>query len=78
MSIPTFCRFFKRNIKKSYFNFLKELRIGHVNDPRKVIANGRPEYFGGEVSLTALVPTGQAELGTINFEKWCSDQLQVQ
>lgn len=30
MSIPTFCRFFKRNIKKSYFDFLKELRIGHA------------------------------------------------
>ncbi len=40
MSIPTFCRFFKRNIKKSYFDFIKELRIGHAckllretNDP---------------------------------------------
>ncbi|HMO62582.1 MAG TPA: AraC family transcriptional regulator [Ferruginibacter sp.] len=30
MTIPTFCRFFKRNIKKSYFDFLKELRIGHA------------------------------------------------
>jgi AraC-like DNA-binding protein len=30
MSIPTFCRFFKRNIKKSYFDFIKELRIGHA------------------------------------------------
>jgi hypothetical protein len=55
-----------------------ERYLQHVNDPRKVIANSRPEYFGGEVSQTALVPTGQAELGTINFEKWCSDQLQVQ
>ena len=40
MTIPTFCRFFKRNVKKSYFDFLKELRIGHAckllretNDP---------------------------------------------
>lgn len=40
MSIPTFCRFFKRNVKKSYFDFLKELRVGHAckllretNDP---------------------------------------------
>lgn len=30
MSIPTFCRFFKRNIKKSYFDFIKEIRIGHA------------------------------------------------
>lgn len=44
------------------------------NDPRKVVANGRPEYFGGEVSHTALVPAGQAELGTTNFEQWWSNQ----
>lgn len=30
MSIPTFCRFFKKNIKKSFFDFLQELRIGHA------------------------------------------------
>ncbi len=30
MSIPTFCRFFKKNIKKSYFNFIQEIRIGHA------------------------------------------------
>lgn len=30
MSIPNFCRFFKKNIKKTYFDFLKELRISHA------------------------------------------------
>lgn len=30
MSIPTFCRFFKKNIKKTYFDFLQELKIGHA------------------------------------------------
>ncbi|MEI7735401.1 MAG: AraC family transcriptional regulator [Ferruginibacter sp.] len=30
MSIPTFCRFFKKNIKKTYFNFLQDLRISHA------------------------------------------------
>jgi AraC-like DNA-binding protein/quercetin dioxygenase-like cupin family protein len=30
MTIPTFCRFFKRNIKKSYFDFLQEVRISHA------------------------------------------------
>ncbi|MDX2049057.1 MAG: SDR family oxidoreductase [Chitinophagaceae bacterium] len=48
--------------------------LQHSNDPRKVVANGRPEYFGGEVSHTALVPAGPAELGTINFEQWWSNQ----
>ena len=30
MSIPTFCRFFKKNIKKTYFNFLQDLRVSHA------------------------------------------------
>lgn len=30
MSVPAFCRFFKRNIKKSYFDFIKEIRVGHA------------------------------------------------
>ncbi|PZF71902.1 SDR family oxidoreductase [Taibaiella soli] len=47
-----------------------------TNDPRKVIANGRPEYFGGEVTHEALVPAGKAELGAINFDKWLSLQMQ--
>jgi uncharacterized protein YbjT (DUF2867 family) len=48
--------------------------LQHSADTRQVIANGKPEYFGGEVSLTALVPSGQAELGMINFEQWWSSQ----
>jgi uncharacterized protein YbjT (DUF2867 family) len=53
-----------------------ERYLQHLNDPRKVVPNGKPEYFGGEISHTALVPSGQAELGAINFEKWFSNQLQ--
>ena len=53
-----------------------ERYLQHANDPRKVLSNGRPEYFGGEVAKTALVPAGQAELGTINFERWWKSQLQ--
>lgn len=50
--------------------------LQHSNDPRKVIANGKPTYFGGEVSHSALVPAGEAQLGAINFEKWWSTQTQ--
>jgi uncharacterized protein YbjT (DUF2867 family) len=53
-----------------------ERYLKHLNDPRKVVPNGKPEYFGGGISHTALVPAGQAELGAINFEKWFSNQLQ--
>lgn len=47
-----------------------------VNDPRTVVPNGKPEYFGGEVSHTALVPAGKAALGSVSFEKWMDKQLQ--
>jgi uncharacterized protein YbjT (DUF2867 family) len=50
--------------------------LQHLNDPRKVLSNGRPEYYGGEITHTALVPAGQAELGAINYEKWLSNQTQ--
>lgn len=48
----------------------------HLNDRRKVVSNGRAEYYGGEITHTALVPEGQVEPGSINFEKWISNQLQ--
>ena len=51
-----------------------EQYLQHKNDPRKVIPNGKPAYFGGEVTQTALVPAGQAELGTVNFENWWNSQ----
>ncbi|MBO9702655.1 MAG: SDR family oxidoreductase [Sporocytophaga sp.] len=53
-----------------------ERYLQYIKDSRKVISNGRPEYFGGEVNHTALVPAGKAELGAISFEKWLSTQLQ--
>ena len=50
--------------------------LQHSNDPRKVVSDGKPAYYGGEIAHAALVPAGQAELGAINFEKWWSTQLQ--
>jgi uncharacterized protein YbjT (DUF2867 family) len=48
--------------------------LQYAKDPRKVVANGRPEYFGGEVSHTSLVPAGDATLGIIHFEQWWKNQ----
>lgn len=53
-----------------------ERYLQHTDDPRKVVSNGKPEYFGGEITHSALVPAGKAELGAINFEKWFSNQTQ--
>jgi uncharacterized protein YbjT (DUF2867 family) len=52
------------------------LYLQYANDPRTVVPNGRPEYFGGQITHTDLVPAGQAELGATKFEKWWSNQLQ--
>lgn len=41
-----------------------------TNDSRKVIANGKEEYFGAKISNTSLVPAGKASLGAITFDKW--------
>lgn len=30
MSVPNFCRFFKQNLKKTYFDFIRDLRISHA------------------------------------------------
>jgi uncharacterized protein YbjT (DUF2867 family) len=50
--------------------------LQQTNDPRKVVPNGKPSYYGGEISHSALVPAGQAELGSVDFEKWLNTQLQ--
>jgi uncharacterized protein YbjT (DUF2867 family) len=47
-----------------------------INDPRKVISTGKSEYYGGQVSDTALVPAGEAKIGAITFKKWLSAQAQ--
>ena len=47
-----------------------------TNDTRKVVSNDKPEYFGGKVTHTALVPAGKASLGAIDFEKWMNDSSQ--
>jgi uncharacterized protein YbjT (DUF2867 family) len=53
-----------------------ERYLKEINDSRKVVPDGKPEYFGGEVSDAALVPAGYAEKGSFTFETWFDTQLQ--
>jgi uncharacterized protein YbjT (DUF2867 family) len=48
-----------------------------TNDPRKVLNDGKAQYFGTQISDTALVPVGEALLGEISFNKWVSNQGQT-
>jgi uncharacterized protein YbjT (DUF2867 family) len=40
------------------------------NDPREVITDPHAPYFGAQLSERALIPDGDALLGTIRFEDW--------
>jgi uncharacterized protein YbjT (DUF2867 family) len=51
---------------------LIRLALTARNDPREVILDPQARYFGVEVSESALVPEGDARLGTIRFEDWLS------
>lgn len=50
--------------------------LEHRSDPRKVISDGKPSYYGGEIGHTTLVPAGDAKLGKVDFHKWMAAQLQ--
>lgn len=53
-----------------------ERYLKEMHDPRKVMSNGKPQYFGGDVTDSALVPEGLAEKGSLTFEAWFKTQLQ--
>jgi len=40
------------------------------HDPRTVVADPHARYFGTEVDDTALIPAGEARLGTVHFAEW--------
>ncbi|WP_263366888.1 SDR family oxidoreductase [Edaphobacter bradus] len=39
-------------------------------DPRKVVADPEARYYGIKVTESALIPEGNAKLGTIRFDEW--------
>jgi uncharacterized protein YbjT (DUF2867 family) len=41
-----------------------------VGDPREVVSDPEPRYFGGLVEERSLVPLGEARLGRICFDEW--------
>jgi uncharacterized protein YbjT (DUF2867 family) len=40
------------------------------NDPREVVTDPSLGYFGGQIPENALVPDGEALLGTLHFSDW--------
>lgn len=46
--------------------------LNALNDPREVIADPHPRYFGAEISERTLVPGDDAQLGETHFEDWLS------
>ncbi|TDD89495.1 SDR family oxidoreductase [Actinomadura darangshiensis] len=44
--------------------------LAYWNDPREVVTDPQAHYFGAEVVEDSLVPTGEAELGTITYSNW--------
>lgn len=46
--------------------------LNALNDPREVIADPHPRYFGAEISERTLVPGDDAQLGETRFEDWLS------
>jgi uncharacterized protein YbjT (DUF2867 family) len=45
------------------------------HDPREVIADPQPRYFGAELSERTLVPSDDAALGATRFEDWLSQAV---
>ena len=44
--------------------------LAAVSDPRHVVTDEHACYFGTELGMDSLVPTGKARLGTINYFDW--------
>ncbi|QHV96632.1 SDR family oxidoreductase [Spirosoma endbachense] len=47
-----------------------------VNDPRTVSPDVHARYFGAELTNLMLIPGDNPRLGSIDFKKWLSKQLQ--
>lgn len=50
------------------------LYLKNIGSPVTVITNHDDIYYGGKIPNDALVPQGEARLGTINFKQWLSMQ----
>ena len=51
---------------------LVRLTLHALNDPREVIADSQPRYFGADIDERTLVPDRDARLGETHFEDWLS------
>ena len=54
---------------------LVRLTLHALNDPREVIPDSQPLYFGADIDERTLVPDGDARIGETHFEDWLSRSL---
>ena len=59
--------------RRSLDDLAREL-LKAKHDPRQVVTDSSLGYFGGQVPEGALVPDGDALLGTMHFSDWLSRQ----
>ena len=45
------------------------------NDPRRIVVDPHARYFGAELGERALIPAGEAQLGTIRLEEWLNQPV---
>jgi len=54
---------------------LVRITLNALNDPREVIADPHPSYFGADIDERTLVPGADAQLGDTHFDDWLSRSL---
>src|SRR6266511_3478964 len=56
--------------ERAPFNEIVARYLKAVGDPREVVSDPEARYFGGRVEERALVPLGEARLGSIGLDEW--------
>src|SRR6201987_3390443 len=56
--------------ERAPFNEIVARYLRAIGDPREVVRDPEPRYWGGRVEERSLVPLGEARLGRIGLDEW--------